>query len=130
MEHGCPIFPSVQKLSKEPFAQLPALQSVSVAQCSPTAPELHLPPDAALAQLRPLAHSVVVEQELPALPSLQVPLLDPANDLPHNMLLHSLPSRHGEPTAPSLQTPKLSELEATIQIPVLQSFPVAHSAPS
>jgi hypothetical protein len=72
---GCPTLPSVQKLSNEPFAHTPLWQSASAEQGSPVAPDVHFPPKFPTAHFRPFRHWSGAEQSLPALPSLQVPLL-------------------------------------------------------
>jgi hypothetical protein len=76
--HGCPISPAVQKPSNEPLAHLPAVQSESLPQGSPIAPDEQRPFPPPITQRRPAAHSSCAEHALPALPSVQVPEFAPA----------------------------------------------------
>jgi hypothetical protein len=68
----------VQKLSNEPSAHTPLVQSACVAHGSPTAPDVHFPPKFPTAQRSSPSQSSSAEHALPALPSLHVPSLEPA----------------------------------------------------
>jgi hypothetical protein len=76
------------------------------------------------AQLSPLAHSAALEQALPALPSLQVPELEPSYVLPQIPLRHSLGALQAEPSEPSPHVPS-SEPGLVTQMPLSQSAFVA-----
>jgi hypothetical protein len=66
----------------------PTVQSALVAQGSPIAPVLHVPPELFTAQLRPLWHWSGAEQGLLAPPLVHEPWLEPGLLLPQNPLWH------------------------------------------
>jgi hypothetical protein len=126
---GWPILPSVQKLANEPSAQVPAAQSASPAQGSPTAPDEQRPAKLPITHRSPSPHCSLAEQLAPALPSVHVPSLDVGELLPQCPELHSAALRHAEPSAPSLQVPSaLLRSPPPTQTRLVQSLDVRHGA--